>query len=237
MRYVKPSVRLDKLNQDLASDSVPVLVSGFAQAIRDHEHQIADLVLSICARALSNGEASLETAVASIADKAHGKAVHPHELLKSPYMRVEVIDSGIFADLMLTRAGAPRTSGLAEDTLEQYGWDEIASFSSLVLGASARTVRPTFFRSSLWAPTNSALHKLTGPVLYAELRRRINEQVESSRLLGLGHIYWHSVLTQAYLLDMRGEVFTIPGTRVATQRAPHPRLPDPLVTYTRRKKK
>ena len=125
MAHQRPSLRLDKLGRDLGDGTAPVLVSGFAQAIRDHEHQIADLVLSICARALSNGEASLESAVAAIASKHSATSLHPQELLRSPYMEVHVIDSGIFADLMLTRAGASRTSGVAERTLEQYGWEDL----------------------------------------------------------------------------------------------------------------
>lgn len=226
MAYRRPSQRLDKLGADLSSTTVPVLVSGFAQAIRDHEHQIADLVLSICARALSNGEASLETAVAAIAARHSSTAFHPQELLRSPYMDVHVIDSGIFADLLLTRSGASRTSGLAERTLEQYGWQEIQAFGSLIAGPLVKTDRPSFHRSTLWAPRRSPVHRVSGQRLYLTLRRLLHEQVENSRVLGLSHIFWHSTLTEAYLLDMRGELYTLPldpPPQPTTQRASGPR--------------
>lgn len=210
MAHQRPSLRLDRLGRDLGDGTAPVLVSGFAQAIRDHEHQIADLVLSICARALSNGEASLESAVAAIASKHSATSLHPQELLRSPYMEVHVIDSGIFADLMLTRAGASRTSGVAERTLEQYGWEELAGFGSLAPGLAQKTERPSFWRSTLWAPRRSPLHRLRGAKLHVALRSAIREQVETSRVLGLGPIYWHSTLTEAYLLDMRGELYNLP---------------------------
>lgn len=226
MAYQRPAKRLDKLGADLSTETVPVLVSGFAQAIRDHEHQIADLVLSICARALSNGEASLETAVAAISAKRSSTAFHPQELLRSPYMEVHAIDSGIFADLLLTRAGASRTSGVAERTLEQYGWEEIRAFGSLVAGPLTPTERPSFHRSTIWAPRRSPVHRMTGARLYMDLRRRLHEQVENSRVLGLSHIFWHSTLTEAYLLDMRGELYNLPPDP-PTPQPDHQRAPGP----------
>lgn len=220
--YKRPSARLDRLNLRAPTSGVPVLISGFSQAIREHEHQIADLVLSICARALANGESSLERAVAAIANRDAGQTISPRDLVFSPFMSINVLDSGLLADLLLSRTGTPRSQGVAEGLLTDYGWREVQHWSSLVNGVRVDG-KPTFHRAALWSPARSQIHGLSGTALYRALDEALRDQILDSRLLALPHIHWHSTLALAYLQDARGEVVIVPssmpGVAKAHQRA------------------
>lgn len=215
--YKRPSARMDRLNMDLGDSGVPILVSGFAQSIREHEHQIADLVLSICARALTNGEVSLEQAVASIAARNSTHAIHPRDLIKSPYMTVEVLDSGLLGDLVMNRSGVPRVAGVAEKMLEDSGWREVEHWSTLS-GGLRTDGKPTFHRAALWAPSRSGLHRLSGVALYRALDKALTDQALTAKLLAIPHVYWHTTLALSYLQDTRGEVFIVPAMQRASGR-------------------
>lgn len=203
------AARLDRLAMRHKAPAMPTLMTGFAKSIRDHEHQIADLVLSICAHALTNGEASLDQALMSIANREAAEIAHPHDLLRSEYMRVEVIDSGLFADVTAIRYGASYMSGTAEGILYSYGFDEIGNLASQLSGLKKSELKPSFNRSSLWAHQSSRLHNFADAKLYREIETTLKRQIDESRLLALPHIYWHSTLALSYLQEAKGEIIAV----------------------------
>ena len=163
-----------------------VRVVNFAAAIAEHEDRIADLVLSICARAFGgdNSPANVSSLLKTV-----GFGCDPMDLFDDSIMRVDLIDERLLSDALSSHKGRFFTVGETERILHIHGYARIPNTSTVRRLDRRKNVRS--LPTSLFAREHSVIHRLRGRPLKRELVKTTLRQIDAAKILSLDYHLWH----------------------------------------------
>jgi hypothetical protein len=165
-------------------------IVSFSTAIAEHEDRIADLVLSICARAFGGGAdmSSMQKTISEMLDGG-GFDCDPMDLINQKDMEVRLIDERVLCDSLSVRLKRYVPSAEMERLLFDHGWDRVQGAKRVRVRNRRGNTRP--ISVALFAPRYDVVHRMKGRRLLRELVKAAVTQEADSKVLALEYHLWH----------------------------------------------